>query len=340
MSNLLEPWVLLPVAASMVSTALVVRAAYTSVRVARRFDLRSATEGQLALERQVELASTFVRVAFAVDVAALALFILSADKLSHAIRGAMCGYGVFESNEHGFRALAAGVAATIALGWLHQLHAFDARSRGLDHVRALSLLTLLAAPLVVARTALVVLFLTRLDLTVVASCCSVTLDADAARGGSFAHGPRQAAVVAASLAAALAAGVASWTARRPTRARTILAGVVAFASLPPALAAIVLEVAPHVFETPHHVCPFCLFRPDAWGLGYPLFGALLAAIVVAGGAAGAAVLARGRASEEAFRAFAPARLRASAIAWAAALALGLVPVVRYAIVTGGASLFR
>jgi hypothetical protein len=73
MANLLEPWVLLRVVAGLVAFLLFARGAFTAQRILRRFDVARATEGQLALERQMELASTFVRIGANVQVLALVL---------------------------------------------------------------------------------------------------------------------------------------------------------------------------------------------------------------------------------------------------------------------------
>ena len=116
MINLLEPWVLLRLAAGLVATLLFARGAWTALRVLRRFDVARATEGQLALERQMDLSWTFVRVAAAVQIAALVLTVLGADRLSHGVRGAMCAYGVFNANEQGFPALFATVAVASTVG--------------------------------------------------------------------------------------------------------------------------------------------------------------------------------------------------------------------------------
>ena len=103
--NLLEPWILLRLVAGIVAAALFARAALTALKVLRRFDVSKTNEGQLALEKQVELASTLVRVGTFVQVGSLAFGVLAADRLSQGIRGAMCAYGVFHANEWGFRAL-------------------------------------------------------------------------------------------------------------------------------------------------------------------------------------------------------------------------------------------
>ena len=54
MTNFLEPWVLLRLAAGVVAFALFTRGAMTAQKVLRHFDVRRATEGQLALEKQLE----------------------------------------------------------------------------------------------------------------------------------------------------------------------------------------------------------------------------------------------------------------------------------------------
>jgi hypothetical protein len=337
--QLLEPWVFLRLLAGLVATALLVRASFTAVQVLRRFDVMRATEGQLLLERRVELAGTFVRVGAAAQLVALLLSALSADKLGRGIRGAMCAYGTFNSSPWGFRSLYASVLAALAAGTLAQLYSFDARTKTMELVRPLAWATLLVAPLAVADLVLQTAFLLDLDLSVVASCCSVQLDPVASARGGTVGGPRIAATVAAAVAIGVCILLAWLASRRPTRPLVTLVGAVAFVALPLALATTVLEVAPYTFEVPQHHCPFCLLRADAWGLGYPLFGALLLAAVWSFGAGASALLARQPQLADAWQRFAASRLRRGALAWAAFALLCLLPVVRYAVVTHGASLF-
>ena len=237
MGNLLEPWVLLRVAAGLVAFLLFARGAFTAQRVLRRFDVARATEGQLALERQMELASTFVRIGAVVQVLALALSALASDRLSRGVRGAMCAYGVFGANEWGFRSLAMTAGVALVAGILTQLLAFDARVRGFDLVRPIARLTLVMAPLSAFDLALVYEYLSRLDLTVVASCCSVQLDPIAARGSGFAGGPRVIATIVAIAGTVISIAAALFAARSPTRMRVAAAGIVTLVAIPAALAA-------------------------------------------------------------------------------------------------------
>ena len=339
MTNLLEPWVLLRLAAGLVAFALFARGALTAQRVLRHFDVRRATEGQLALEKQLELAATFARVAAVVQVLTLALSALAGERLSRGVRGAMCAYGVFSAHEWGFRSLVATASVALAAGVVTQL-AFDARVRTLDLARPLAIAACVMALRTLLDLAAASKFLLGLDLSVVASCCSVQLDPVSATGEAHATGPRVLLTIVALTGAALSIGAAVLAARSPSRARVLTAGVLSVVTLPAAVGATVLEVAPHAFEVPNHVCPFCLLEPDVYGLGYPLFGALFLATAWAAGVAVSALLSRGPAAKAALGGFAARRLRLGALAWAFAVALGAFPVVRYAIVAGGASLFH
>ncbi len=338
--NVLEPWVLLRLAAGLAACLLFARGAVTAQKVLRHFDVRRATEGQLALEKQIELCATFVRVAAIVQVSVLLLAVLGADRMSRGVRGAMCAYGVFGANEWGFRSLGVTLAVALASGVLAQVYAFDAHVKALDLARPLAYMTLVMFPLSVFDLACASEFLTQLDLTVVASCCSTQLDSASGPGENYITGPRAVATVLA-LGGAIGSIVLSHVASRsPTKARIVAAGALTLASLPAAVAATVLQVAPHVFEVPQHVCPFCLLRSDAWAIGYPLYGALLLATFWGVGASVSALLARGSASREALVPFARAALRRGAWAWALALLISVVPVVRFALLSGGTSLFQ
>jgi hypothetical protein len=181
-----------------------------------------------------------------------------------------------------------------------------------------------------------------LDLSVVASCCSVQLDSVA----SGAAGPtglgssmRNLATIGATAAILLSIALAVVAMRRARVAYVLAAAGASLVALPLALAAAVLEVAPHAFEVPQHVCAFCLLRPSVLALGYPLFGAILLAGTWALGAGLGTLLVSSDASRAALREFARDRFRREAVAWSVVLVLGMLPIARYAIISGGAPLF-
>jgi hypothetical protein len=338
--TLLEPWVLIRVLAGAVATLLFAYAALVGARVLKYAHVESASEGRLALERTFELAATLLRIGAGLQVFSILVSIVAADRLSGALAGAMCGYGVFAQNRWGWLALGVAIVASLAAGVVLQLLSLDRHVRGLDLMRPLSIAAVVLAPLVALDFGLSLAWLTKLDLSIVASCCSTTLDAARRDASPFWQGPRVASAWGALGGVPLAIGAALFARRRPDRARVGASGVAALALLPVALGAAVLEVAPHVYDVPEHLCPFCLFKPDAWFIGYPLFGAIFLAATWGLGTAAAAILATGTHARDAFPSFARARLGRQACAWAVALGVGAAPVVLHAVTTPGASLFR
>lgn len=336
--NFADPWILLRLGAGAASLGLFARAGLIGLRVLRRFDATRSTEGQLLLERQSELAATYVRVGAIVQTAAALLTVLTADRLARSVRGAMCAYGVFLASDVGFAALGMSVVVAACTAVLAGLHAFDATVRSLELVRPLALGTVLVAPLVVVDVGMTAAFLLRLDLGVTASCCSTNLDAMSAALLAPMHGsPRIAAALAAAIVVTTAT-LAQVAARRPRPLLLVLTAVAASLAVAPAIAAIAFVVAPYVFEVPQHLCPFCLLHGDVFGIGYALFGALFAAFVSTVVPGAAALVARSNEARQALAHFAGPSLRRGAVLWAVTLALGIAPVVRYALLTPGASL--
>ncbi len=329
----------LRVIAGAVATLLILRASFTALTVLRRFDLIRATEGQLALERRVELAATFVRVGAGAQIVALVFSALAADKLSHSIRGAMCAYGTFSSSPWGFRAFGVTVVSAVAAGTVVQLFEVDAQARGMELTRVLAWATLVLAPLCALDLVLQLLFVFDLDLSVVASCCSVQLDPVAAARQSTLEGPRVVLVVLALVMAAMCVTLALMSARRPRRPQVAVIGAAALLALPLGVAAVVLEVAPYVFETPQHHCPFCLLHGDVAGIGYLLFGSMFAGAVSLFGAGLSAAFAKAPTLQATWSSFAASRLRRGALAWGVCVVLSIVPVAHYAVVSHGAALF-
>ncbi len=330
--NLFEPWIFLRLVVGLGAALLFLRSAYTAVRVLRRFDVARASEGQLVLEKNLQLTSTLVRVALVLQVVGLALSALAAERMRHEIRGAMCGYGVFAANAYGFPALGLTVATALAAGVAAQVYALDARMRDMSLARPIAVATLVLAGLSLADFVATATFLSKLDLSVVATCCSVELDTRVSTASGYVDGPHALMRIVAPVAMLAAALTSALAARRPRRSTGFFAGAVTFAAFPIAIAFAILETAPHTFEVPQHTCPFCLLKGDALGLGYFLFGALFVAFVWAVGAGVGALLAGDR---EEWGVFAKQRLRRDAVAWLVALALGIAPVIRYAWVSGG-----
>jgi hypothetical protein len=321
---------------------VLVRAAFPAVVVLRRWSVQRSSEGQLLLEQRLQLVTTLMQVAAVLSSVGLFFFALSADKLHHGIRGAMCAYGVLGSSEAGFPALYSAIAIAIVCCTSGLVAHFEGTLRRATLARPLSILALLALPVALwdARNALV--FYSDLDLSVVASCCSVELESDGTTR-MIAAGPR---VLVTGLAtvALIAAAAAAWrSARKWSQLWAYLAVALGICAAPLAAASTALFVAPHVFESPENRCPFCLLRGDAWGIGYPLF--LLLGLGLCASLAVCIVMALSRVSSameknQGLRAALQWALRRSAVVWLLALAIGATPALRFWWLSGGQSLFH
>lgn len=339
LGNLLRPWLLALVLPELVAALLAILAASAALRVLSLGPSPRTSELAIAIERRAELVATLFGVASMATVTALLVEVAGADRLRASVRGAMCAWGVLAEDAWGFRSLAlAAVSALACAAWL-ALHRVDLALRAPELTRAKFALVLVVAPLLVANLGGGLLYALGLDFRMVASCCSTGLEGArasvlGAEGGArttafavFAGAATLAIVLAGSARARRSAPLASFAA--------LASAVAALASVP----AILGYVAPYAYESPVHLCPFCLLDADGHYLGWPLYVALFAATSL-GLAVGVGALASGRVQErDAAWAVVARSLGRLAIAWALTLACALYPIAHFAIVTGGASLF-
>ncbi len=327
-----DPAILVRLGMGALATAALGRAAWTSSRVLSHFRASRSTEGQLLLERQAELSFALARVGAALAVLSALGSGLTVGVLAPSIRGAMCGFGVVHSTSTGTLAMlvsaGSGLASLVALEVLSLDHA--ARGLAIVRVAAVAVLGAFAASLLDLLT--MARFFAELDFTVVASCCSTSVDAGA-RGAGAARAAGDGGAFAALLGAS-GIGAAAALSRRTALAHVgLVAGAVAVT-----LSAVAVPgyVAPHLFETPTHECVYCLLGRAGWYLGLGLFASLGVGFAAAVGRSVATLFRRAEPTllEEYGR---PAGRRA-AVGLAVAALLCAAPVVRYRWLAG-ASLF-
>lgn len=339
LGNLFRPWLLARLSATTVTALVAVLAAIVAIDVLRSFRLGASTEGQLVLERRAELVSTLFSVGALASIVSLALAVVGADRLAGSIRGAMCAYGVLDATPDGMRSLA--VSAVTALGcaaWL-SLHRLGLALRAPTLLRFELTLALGLLPLALLDLTLALRHTLALDFRVVASCCSSGLEDLRAAAEGHAGGPRTLATALFFGAGLLSVALFVLAARRASLLRASATAVLGLGAAALALPAITWWVAPHVYGSPAHLCPFCLLHAEAGFVGYPLAALLFLGAARAAGLGAFALLAR-RTDETAALAPEARRLaRHGALAWAALLALCAMPWAHYAWRSGGASLF-
>ncbi len=338
LDNLLNPWLLARVANGLTGVGLCCLGLVVAAKVVVRWRPGASSEAQLSLERQAELAAAVVQAALVLSLLGLVLTVLAAERLTGAIRGAMCAYGVLASTDTGFASLLVSALAAAACVLWTVLHRFDLRLGRPALTRRKFVALFLVVPLVFLDLGATLAFVSELDFSVIASCCSVWLDGEVSGpvGGVGVSSRNVAALLALAAAAAAVAGALA-ARRRPGAVTAYAAALLSVLAAVAAVPAILWYVAPHAYATPHHLCPFCLLKAHVAGIGWPLFAALFAAVTL-GMALGVVELNRS-ASGEPEQAAALERTLGlwTAVAWLATVSVALLPVARYLAASGGVS---
>lgn len=336
LTNLLEPWVVVPLIATLACAVMLARGAAAGLRVWRRAHLARVAEGEIALERVLELAGLYTRVGAVVALAKLFVVVLAADKLSESVDGSMCAYGVFAGSPFGFTALGSALLLAVATGGVRRVLVFDRGTRAHLSPRPLAAMAIATGTLALVDLVVFARFAFDVDLAARGSCCSTEVGATGGPTGLVA--PWVPWAWALGLLALVGFGFA-WRARkRPTMPAVAIGGAASLALAAPALVSVALVVAPHVFETPTETCPFCLLRADAGHIGYPLLFCAWFGASSALGAVLAVVVAKRTEVRAPALAFGAHELVRASTAWLVGLLFGAWPIVNYAMATGGARL--
>ncbi|MEZ4326614.1 MAG: hypothetical protein R3B40_15470 [Polyangiales bacterium] len=338
--NLLHPTLLARVLSGLAALGATVVATAVGVQVLRaRGQAARGSEEGIALERRSELAAMLVQAAMVFQLVNAVLSVVTADRLSPSVQGAMCAYGVLDLGASGFVMLGVTLASALACALWLALHRYDLRlpTATLSPVAWRALLGV--APLMALDFALTLRFALSLDLSVVASCCASQLDPEvAATMGAQVGLPRIAFGVALAVCAACVA-VAVAIQRRDHGALVGTLGVLSTLACCASVPSIMGFVAPHAYGSPVHTCPFCLLHADVWGIGWPLFSALFAGLTLGLTPSLVRGLSRVAGEREQARALERDAARFAGYAFAVLLVFQLVPVVRYLAASGGASVF-
>jgi len=265
---LLTSWSIGLSVTSLLVLFLVLRSAYTAVRVVKLWDPAADTPRQIKLESEIWLSSTLMEFALFLQIFSLLLLLLAADSFASLLPGAMCATGSFLANDYGMPALIVKLVSVFLYGFWILIHRLDTQSPRYPLVRVKNVYLLLLCPLLLTDLFLQTFYLLKLEPDIITSCCGVVFTKPDA--GILGLSERMASYgsVLVFYCACLLLFVVAWC--RKDFCKILLAAGSALL-FPAGLWIVTTFISPYVYAMPHHRCPFCLLQAEYNFVGYPLF---------------------------------------------------------------------
>ena len=277
---------------SLLTSFLLLYAAWYAVVILRHWQITSGSELQLELERKTYLISTLVGSTLVFQLPALLLLVYTAEELSKLLVGAMCAAGTFNVNGYGYPALLLKIVLFMVAGVWMVLNHVDNQARDYPLIKAKYALLLVLAPLAVAETVVMFLYFRAVTPDIITSCCSTifrgTTEAGEGDNSLLAYGLQPATVCFSLLGLLLVVGIYGYVSKG--RGGVLFAAISAITGLV-AIKAMISTFSLYFYELPTHHCPFCLLQREYGYTGYPLYLALFVG-TVAGISVGAIAPAR------------------------------------------------
>lgn len=252
----------------------------TSGRIVLHWSAGAADSRQILLEAAAETASLQGRICMALQFCSFVLILFSiATVFPKLVPGAMCGTGVLQaSGETGLRMLLVRAGGLIALFVWHQL---DRNNRLLEEgllSEAVAKGMLLSSPFILMGIVLSMQMVWQLNVEQAVDCCAVIYDQfGSAKEAALTMGGSDSQWLAClSILSILLFGGAFRLIMAPVVTAPLVYSLFCVALFWGATASITLV---HIFSSYHygvlhHHCPWCLFLPEHYSVGYPLFFAI------------------------------------------------------------------
>jgi len=280
---IINPAIIALVLGSMLITAFAFYALATALRILRHWDIRSGSEGQLALERKTYLISTIFGYLLGFELFSLFLFVFTAEHIHDLFVGAMCAAGSLNVNKYGYVTLVLKMFTFMLCGvWIIVNHA-DNRAHDYPLIRPKYKLLILLTVMIGLETFFQTSYFMGLRADVITSCCGTLFSEETKSiAGEMAGLPLYGTRIVFYLAVILTlrVGIHVLVTGRGAAAFGLLAGVTTVVSL----AAVLSFISVYYYELPTHHCPFCLLQKEYHYIGYPLYLSLFLAGITGMGA--------------------------------------------------------
>jgi hypothetical protein len=265
------------VSSGLVSLA-VLYASVHAVRILRRWDIRSGSELQLALERETHLISTLLTYFFGFELLSLFLYVFTADQLHTCLIGAMCAAGSLYANDYGYPALLLKLLNFVLAGLWLILNYTDNRAYDYPLIKKKYAALLLLTPLIIAEMILQAGYFLNLKPDIITSCCGTLFSTQGIHLANklvlLPAGPMKVAFNA-DMALTVGLGIYFYLRGKGGYLFSLATGGMFVISLLSVFSFIGL----YVYELPTHHCPFCILQKEYGYVGYPLYVSLFGATI-------------------------------------------------------------
>ncbi len=249
-----------------------------AVKIVLRWDFGAFTQQQFALERQAYLVMTIIGFIVVMKMFLLPYFVFTVDALSVLVPGAMCAAGVISANDYGLKLLFLKLLIAFGLILWMALNRYDLSSRDYPILRSKTWLYLALFILLVLELWWDGMYFTHIDTHLPVSCCSALFgQLEGANPLPFGLS-RPMLLTLFYLLYVLA--VLATLAAQPWLTIGILGLFVTVAYY-----AVVYFFGTYVYALPTHKCPFCMFQPEYYYVGYLIWGSLFGGVFLGATAA-------------------------------------------------------
>ncbi len=275
---ILHPGILALLSGSLIIFLIMCYACGVALSILRYWDINSATEQQLSLERKTWLVSVLLNYAFAFQILSVFLFILTAEDIHSLFIGAMCATGSLNANLVGWLVLLIKGLLLFAGGFWVLINLIDQNTEDTPLVKVKYRAVLLITPLVGFDLYLQWRYFMGLQPEVITSCCGSLFSS---QGDSVASD-----LVSLPIAQAvqlfggcvfgylLLLGLCYFFKAPIWRHLLFIVSLLTFFV---SLGSIVSFLSLYIYQMPSHHCPFDMLQGHYYYVGYPMYAGLFSA---------------------------------------------------------------
>jgi len=251
---------------------------YFGIMIIRRWDIRSGSEEQLALERRTYLISTIISYMLFFQIASLFLYVYTADSLHNMFVGAMCAAGSLNVDPYGYPAFLLKILNCIMAGLWLIVNYTDNRAYDYPLIKKKYVMLILLMPLILSESIVQLLYFTDMKADVITSCCGSLFGSDRESVGSDIAGlPVKSSMAGFFISFAVTFFLGFIYLAKKKMGRLFSVAVGAFFIL--SCVSLISFISLYFYELPTHHCPFCVLQKEYGYIGYILYAALLTGVV-------------------------------------------------------------